>query len=277
MSVTTTTNDRQLDLIAKLLAQAEGTNHQGEADAFMSRAQQLATRHSIDLAMARAHTQKAQRRETPVEQTVTIGRVGQKGLAQYVRLFLNIADANDVECLIPRDSTLVYAYGFPSDIDLVQTLYGSLLVQMSAAAQAWLVTGEHKSQEVWSVRHREYRAPSTLTAKIEFMRGYAQRIGVRLRAAAEAAEAEAVQAQQVAPAADEPGALTSMALVLREKRAEVEEFKDAAYNRMNPGRRRRGSWSGERRQRHSGIGAARSAGAKAASNANLHGRREIGA
>ena len=41
--------DRLVDRIGKLLAQAEGTDNEHEASAFVERAQQLATAHAVDL------------------------------------------------------------------------------------------------------------------------------------------------------------------------------------------------------------------------------------
>ena len=41
--------ERVVDLVGKLLAQAEGTDNDHEAAAFVERAQQLATEHAVDL------------------------------------------------------------------------------------------------------------------------------------------------------------------------------------------------------------------------------------
>ena len=41
--------DRLVDRVGKLLAQAEGTDNEHEAAAFVERAQQLATEHAVDL------------------------------------------------------------------------------------------------------------------------------------------------------------------------------------------------------------------------------------
>ncbi len=272
-----TNSDRHLDLIAKLLKQAEGTPYEHEADAFMARAQQLATRHSIDLAMARAHTARAEQRDRPIERTVRIGTPGSKGLTQFTRLFLCVAEVNDLRCLIARDSSLVYAYGFDDDITLAETLYASLVVQMSAASERWLRAGHYLSERVWSERQFAHVTPSKAAARIEFHKGFAHRIHERLIEAKERAEsaagAERVGAMTTtAPGAGGPGReLTSMALVLRAKRAEVE----SAYDQGVRSHRARGSWGGERRQRHGASAQARGAGRRAADSARLTNRREI--
>jgi hypothetical protein len=58
------TDDKMLARIAALLRQAEGTDNQHEADAFMAAAQRLATATSIDLAVARAHSDKRTKAQT---------------------------------------------------------------------------------------------------------------------------------------------------------------------------------------------------------------------
>jgi hypothetical protein len=59
------TDDKMLARIAALLRQAEGTDNQHEADAFMAAAQRLATATSIDLALARATCRQAHEAQTP--------------------------------------------------------------------------------------------------------------------------------------------------------------------------------------------------------------------
>jgi hypothetical protein len=205
-----------LDIIAKILAKAERTNHEAEREMLFARAQTLSTRHSIDLALARQHTAKAEQREVPEERTVVIGQSRTKGLARLVRLFLNIAEVNDVKCLISGDSTVVYAYGFPSDIEVVEALYASLSVQMVHAATQYIRSGAHKSETVfvpgkykwvecgeddiygeerWSSARQEYvygkhvwvdgeeKPISGHTARQNFYVGFVNRISHRLRIA----------------------------------------------------------------------------------------------
>ena len=81
------TDDKMLARIAALLRQAEGTDNQHEADAFMAAAQRLATATSIDLAVARAHSDQRTKAQTPVQRTITIGNAGARGLRTYVQLF----------------------------------------------------------------------------------------------------------------------------------------------------------------------------------------------
>src|ERR1700682_3190837 len=131
------TDDKMLARIAALLRQAEGTNNQHEADAFMAAAQRLATSTSIDLAVARAHSDRRTKVQMPVQRTITIGNAGARGLRTYVQLFTVIAHANDVKCDVASNSTFVYAYGFAEDIDARHALYASLGMQLVKASQAY--------------------------------------------------------------------------------------------------------------------------------------------
>lgn len=286
-------SDQQLDLIAALLRKAERTDNEHEADAFMSRAQTLAARHSIDLAIARAHTAKAEKREEVEEQAVQIGTKGKRGLALYTRLFLNICDVNDIKCLIAHDSTVVYAMGFPSDIEMAKTLYASLVVQMVQAGEAYLQSGEYKTEKVWvegawkrtnktrnywgggwdydeEYVEGHYKPMDGRVARRSFYEGFNTRILARLRAAkAEAVEQAEQENPEMSVVSDESGqALSSMALVLREKKAEVDLF----YHEK--AKRARGSWKGGRGSSGTSHSAAR-AGREAASNARLSGQGSL--
>jgi Protein of unknown function (DUF2786) len=50
-----TTDGRHLERLAGLLAMAENSENEAEAEAFMEKAQKLSTLYSISLATARAH------------------------------------------------------------------------------------------------------------------------------------------------------------------------------------------------------------------------------
>ena len=137
------TDDKMLARIAALLRQAEGTDNAHEAEAFMAAAQRLATATSIDLAVARSHSDQRTKAQTPVQRTITIGNAGARGLRTYVQLFVLIANANDVKCDIASNSTFVYAYGFAEDIDASHALYASLVMQMVRASEAFIGSGKH--------------------------------------------------------------------------------------------------------------------------------------
>ncbi|WP_094024942.1 DUF2786 domain-containing protein [Nocardia cerradoensis] len=257
--------DKLLTRIGGLLRQAESTDNEHEAEAFMAAAQRLATRSSIDLAVARAHIAGRERRPTPVQKVVPIGEPGKKGLRTYVQLFVAIAAANDVRCDVTRTSTQVYAYGFDTDIATCEALYTSLLVQMVRASDHYIKSGAYRSATVekivvetrWgrTVQRRIQAPVAAVTARLNFQMAFADRIGRRLAQVKADVEAEAVDADTTA--AESAGT----ALALRNKDLELTDF----YSRTSEAR---GTWRGP--QESTGYSpAARRAGDRAGRTARL--------
>ncbi len=242
-------SDKDLTRIAALLRKAEGTDNEHEADAYLQAAQRLATLASVDLAVARAHTHRQERRAVPTQRSILIGESGKRGLRTYVQLFLAIGRANNLKCDIARDSSRVYAFGFDTDIDMVETLYASLVVQMVRASDAYIKSGDY-AREVVTKRVRgqaryirwdgtpEYdyelaaRPVHATTARINFQQAFATRIGQRLTDARQDAERQMVAEL---PTADRSG----VALVLRNKEVELVDHYKANSTA-------RGSWGGTR-------------------------------
>jgi hypothetical protein len=238
------TDDKMLARIAALLRQAEGTDNTHEADAFMAAAQRLATATSIDLAVARAHSDQRTKAQSPVQRTITIGNAGTRGLRTYVQLFTVIAHANDVKCDVASNSTFVYAYGFTEDIDASHALYASLLMQMVKASESYISSGAH-------------RPTPTITARINFQLAFGARIGQRLAEAREEARQEATKSRR------NPGT----AIALRDKDIELRDF----YRQESAAR---GTW----RATSATAGyssAARRAGDRAGRRARLGGSSEL--
>ena len=252
-----------LDLIAKLLAKAERTDHPAEAETFMARAQTLAGRHSIDLAVARSHSAKSEAREAITEVTIVTGKPGTRGLAQYVRLLAGVSFANDLRPFISHDQSKVFLIGFPSDIEVVTALYGSLVIQMVRASESYLRSDERRNTvvTVWSERHRGYikRPLHGSTARRDFMQGYAERIGERLRLALTGPHTGSTSRDNRTSRS-----LVTTAIALREKARELDSYVTAYQKRM----RIRGTWRGDRTRdgRHAGSWAA---GTDAAERAHL--------
>lgn len=265
-------DDKLLTRIGGLLRQAEGTDNEHEAEAFMAAAQRLATAASIDLALARAHDPKAMRTAVPVTRQIAIGQAGKRGLKTYVQLFVQIAVANDITCDVASNSTFVIAYGFESDIDTCEALYTSLVIQMVAASDAYLKSGAYKGQTAQQmvtktngyVRRRfvEEKALSPITARLNFQSAFAGRIGERLRAARDE-QREQARIDDVAAARP-----VSTAVAMRNKELEVKDFYKAES-------KARGSWRPNRAT--AGFSAAaREAGDRAGRRARIGANPELG-
>lgn len=197
--------------VAKLLNQAENAGTEDEAAVFMAKAQALATTHSIDLARARYLT-KSKQKTMPVQRSVTTGVRKQRGLRTLTDLFLGVAMANDIRCLISHDATVVHCYGFAEDIDMAEALFASLSIQMAVAVEAFKSDPSWREERVWSEARWEYVPTSWVTARLNFQMTYASRIRHRLQmakleaeTAANLTEAERASRRHL----DEDGALTA--------------------------------------------------------------------
>lgn len=240
-------SEKDLARIAALLRKAEGTDNDHEADAFLQAAQRLATLASVDLAMARSHTQRQERRPVPTQRAIVIGESGKRGLRTYVELFLAIGRANNLTCDIARDSTRVHAFGFDTDIDVAQTLYASLVVQMVRASDAYIKSGDYAVEKVikrvavttpgrsggWRQEYQYVEKPvHATTARINFQQAFAHRIAARLAQARQETEQQLIAEQP-----DEQG--RGVALVLRNREVELADHYRAHSQA-------RGTWSGTR-------------------------------
>jgi hypothetical protein len=275
-------SDRMLDKLAKLLNQAENASTPGEAAAFMKKAQALATLTSIDLAVARQHTAKKEQREQPTHKTITIGQPRRNNNARLVNLFLAVADNNDVKCNIAKNSTYVIAFGMPSDIEVVEVLYASLLFQMTEAASAWLRTGEYKKEiALRQVTKRDDWGPYKVlverpmdgrTARANFYDAVTQRISSRLWTARKDALEAAKENTYTVPTMGENGVEyeieVSAELVLVDKRKEVGDY----YAQKSTAK---GSWKGASSASNC-SGSARRAGDNAGQSARLGSAKAIG-
>jgi hypothetical protein len=251
-----------LDRISALLAKAERTDIEAEADAYLMKAQQLATLASVDLAVARARTARRERRQQPESRTTTIGEKGRRANPHLISLFVAVAHANDAQVDVASNSTYVIAYAMPADLDVVETIFASLAVHMVHAGQSYVAergwVGETYLAAAGRGQRRRRRPHTAQTARAAFYRAYVQRISERLTQARQEALAHAAVAHPPRTGDDGEGGV----VVLRQKAAEVHAF----HARQS---RARGSWSGYSGAVRSPSGSAASAGRTAASRARL--------
>lgn len=216
--------------IGKVLRQAESASTEAERATFLAKAQEMATRHSVTLATARAHQARKEERAAPIARSYKVGAARQRGLTQLIHLIMGIGSANDVRFTIYGNSTGVTMYGFAEDIDLTIALYESIQVQMVTDCEAFLAEGSWRGERVWSERDWWYKPVTKITARLAFNDAYQTRIGRRM--------AEAQRAAREAVAAEKPEAGT--ALILRDKAVEVREAYAVATRTIKR------SWSGSK-------------------------------
>ncbi|MER5932702.1 DUF2786 domain-containing protein [Streptomyces sp. NPDC002054] len=165
---------RMLARIRALLAKAEATTYPEEAEALSAKAQELMARHTVDEALL------AERGGAP-GQTPGACRIGVEPPYEEAKAVLLDAVATANRCRAVWNGAFEFStvVGFESDLEAVELLYTSLLVQGTAAmtrAEAGQRAGGRKR---------------TKTFRQSFLLAYASRLGHRLAETAEHAAAEA--------------------------------------------------------------------------------------
>ncbi len=180
-------DERVLARIRALLAKAEATEFTEEAEALSARAQELMAKYSIDHALLAA---ESGREEKPGGRRIGVDNPYE---APKATLLQTVAQANRCRTVWLREAGLVTVIGFPADLDAVELLFTSLLVQANTA----MVRAGGKRDAYGRSRTRAFRQ--------SFLVSYAIRIGERLAEAADHAE-QAVVAEQQAAAGARQGA-----------------------------------------------------------------------
>jgi hypothetical protein len=194
-------DERIFGKIRALLAKAESTEFPEEAEALSARAQELMARHSIDHALLAAQSgnkDKPAARRLPVDNPYE---------SPKATLLHAVAQANHCRSVWQKTIGMSTVIGFPSDLDAVELLYTSLLVQ---ANSAMLRQGAKKDA---------YGRSRTRAFRQSFLVAYAYRIGVRLSQATGHAEQEAAAA---APGKD-------LVPVLKERHEAVDHAVDELF------------------------------------------------
>ncbi|GAA2671145.1 MULTISPECIES: DUF2786 domain-containing protein [Actinosynnema] len=149
---------RVLKRVRGLLAKAESTAFPEEAEALSAKAQELVTRHALER-MPDEEPSAGSRR-------LWLDRKYFDGKAQVVHV---VAEANRARAVVHSDLGFVALVGAEVDLEIVELLSRSLLVQ---ATRAMVAAGERagKASEERSLGFRK-----------SFLLAYAQRVGERLR------------------------------------------------------------------------------------------------
>lgn len=191
---------KALKLIRALLAKAEATTFEAEADAFTTKAQELMTRHSIDAAVL-ASAAAGSRTAAGVESRRV--HIDNPYAEEKATLLSAIAGVNGAKSIWVPYAGFCTVMGFPVDLQLTDLLFTSLLVQATRASAAATAADRYLS------------TPSFRRA---FLIAFADRIAERLEAARRHVSAEAAQ---------EYGA--SLAPVLAGRQAAVEAAYEEAF------------------------------------------------
>lgn len=206
---------RLLDRVRALLAKAESTTYPAEAETYTTKAQELIARHSIDEALVVARGEAA----TVVPFARRIG-VDHPYENEKAALLDAVAGANRCYAVWSPELGFATVFGFDGDIDAVDLLHTSLLVQANRAMSAAEPSGGQTGGKAGRARLKTFRQ--------SFLVGFAVRIGERLAQASEAAVTEAAQ-----PA---PGAASDLLPVLAARDAQVRETMDRIFPRTVRGR-----------------------------------------
>ncbi|MGJ6979189.1 DUF2786 domain-containing protein [Aestuariimicrobium soli] len=259
--------------IGKLLSKAESTDSVDEAEALFAKAQALASRHAVELAVARHAQASSQARETPEERSITLGKAGSHHLKQVASLFLVVAEANDVKCLIAANSSVVYPLGFPSDLDVTEAIHVALAEQMVRWGNVWLREGAWRGEH-YPVGHDRWGRLVTkpMTARVarrSFYEGFIAEIRRRFTEARDEAVRESDERLAAEQALADGKRVSVTTLALREKAEEVNEF----YRRRVQRDRIRSSWRGS--SALSMRGPSTEAGRRAGSRASMSGAKQV--
>ncbi|MFJ8334640.1 DUF2786 domain-containing protein [Streptomyces sp. NPDC094437] len=158
---------RMLTRIRALLAKAEATGFPEEAEALTAKAQELMARHSVDEALLASHA--------PAPDAPGACRIGVEPPYEQAKAVLldAVADANHCSAVWNEPFGFSTVVGFEADLEVVELLFTSLLVQATTA-----MTKAEAAQRAGGRRR-------TKTFRQSFLAAYAHRVGARLARAAE--------------------------------------------------------------------------------------------
>ncbi|MFD7980790.1 DUF2786 domain-containing protein [Streptomyces sp. NPDC059071] len=161
-----------LTRIRALLAKAEATTYAEEAEALTAKAQELMARHSLDEASLAAGA--------PAPETPGAVRIGVDPPYEQAKAILldAVATANHCRAVWNEAYGFSTVVGFEADLDPVELLYTSLLVQGTAA----MTRAEAEQRAAGRKRTKSFRQ--------SFLLAYANRLGARLAATSRRVAAE---------------------------------------------------------------------------------------
>ena len=155
--------DPVLERIRALLAKAESTDFEAESLAFTAKAQELMTRHAIDLAMVERLS--ADEADAPVAVRVPVDAPYADAKSWLLQV---VAKASRCRSVFHSRLDLSTIVGFPTDVSAVELMFTSLLVQ----AQTAMAEAAANAPAGTRTRSQSYRSA--------FLLSYTDRIADRL-------------------------------------------------------------------------------------------------
>jgi hypothetical protein len=169
---------RVLARVRGLLAKAESTTFGEEAEALSAKAQELMARHALERALVEARPDGSGPASTASVRRLWLDAPYTSAKSSLVH---QVAGANRCRAVSLAALDLVTLVGWPTDLDTVELLVTSLLVQAGRAMAA----ARSPASRTGGSRTRSFRHA--------FLLSYATRIGERLREADAVAQEEAVR------------------------------------------------------------------------------------
>lgn len=209
---------RLLDRIRALLAKAEATNYPDEADTYTAKAAELIAKYGINQAMLAA---AGGRRDAIDQQRIDIDNPYSTDKARLLGAIARALRCRVVNWGTPRKTAYCILVGYESDRERVELLYTSLLLQAVGqltrvrppAVNSWSWDGPSAAE---IARHRR-----------SWFIGFTAAARQRLQAI------EAHAAAQADTSSGTPGT----ALVLADRRTQVERYFDEQYPDLDAGRK----------------------------------------
>ena len=175
-------SNRLLVRVQALLAKAEATEYEEEAEALSAKAQELISRHALERLLEQAATGRSGADPELRRLWLDAPYVFPKAMLVHV-----VAEANRCRSIVTEKLGFCTLIGAREDLDAVEMLVPSLLVQAHVAMSR-------------SGRQADRRGTSrTRSFRQSFLLAYAQRIGERLRSADEQAAASSGRGGELVP------------------------------------------------------------------------------
>lgn len=249
--------EKYADKIAKLLRKAEDENISAEeAEAFLAGAQQLMTKYAIDeelIARARG-TNLQQQEEKIVREEILLKGVFSQATMQIAYRIIRANGCKGVTTRGRGSDVTLAVIGYESDVARAQQLNASAQIQATSAMMKW-----------WRTQDISYMSASEkFKARREFLFGFASGLGAQLDAAKKKGEQDAAESEADRSGGSAADATASVALVVKDKAAKVEDWMDEYYGRSLR--------TVNRRYSRGGLGS-NSAGRQAGQRADVSGGR----